>query len=193
MCRKLHSERDLALSLRSHTPFLKRTCSCWGAVCMYSRCKLLVLILCSSPAVLSLSLTETIIKSRGNALPQPATGACMGNAWPFLHQGLVTSLAQVVLFIEAFLLCLPPSGIWRNGAEREYAFEAMRGPHKHQSNTLWKFAKTGPMAIGLITYPRYKLTVHKAYESRLLSGAYTRDGKCHYVREQAKQWHEIND
>lgn len=74
---------------------------------MYSGCKLLVLILCSSPpAVLSLSLTETIIKSRGNALPQSATGACMGNAWPFLHQGLVTSLVQVVLLMEVFLLCL---------------------------------------------------------------------------------------
>lgn len=117
----------------------------------------------------------------------------MGNAWPYLHQGLVTGLVQVVLFMEAFLLCLPLSGIWRNGAERECAFDAMRGPHKHQSNTLWKFAKTGPMAIGLNTYPLYKLTVHKAYESRLFSGAYTGDGKCHYFHEQAKQWHEIND
>lgn len=77
---KMHSERDLAFSLGSNTSFLKRTCSGWEAVCMYSRYKLLVLILCSSPAVLSLTLTETIIKSRGNALPQPATGACMGNA-----------------------------------------------------------------------------------------------------------------
>lgn len=82
---------------------------------------------------------------------------------PFLHQGLVTGLVQVVLFIKAFLLCLPLSGFWRNGAERECAFEAMRGPHKHQSNTLWKLAKPGPMAIGLSIYPLYTLTVHKAY------------------------------
>lgn len=112
---------------------------------------------------------------------------------PFLHQGLVTGLVQVVLFIKAFLLCLPLSGFWRNGAERECAFEAMRGPHKHQSNTLWKLAKPGPMAIGLSIYPLYTLTVHKAYESRLLSGTFTGDGKCHYLHEQAKQWHVIND
>lgn len=76
MHRKMHSESDLGLRFGTHTPYLKRTCSGWETVCMYSRCKLLVLILCSSLAVLSLTLTETIIKSRGNALPQPATGAC---------------------------------------------------------------------------------------------------------------------
>lgn len=102
----------------------------------------------------------------------------MGNAWPFLHQGCVAGLVQVVLFIQAFLLCLLLSGIWRNGAEREFASEANRGPRKHQSSTLWKLAKTGPMAIGFITYPLHnKLTVSKAYESRLLSGEYTENGK----------------
>lgn len=117
----------------------------------------------------------------------------MGNAWQFFRQGLVTGLVQVFLFIEAFLLCLSLSGIWRNEAERKCAFEAMRGPHKHQSKILWKFAKTGPMAIGLISCPLYTLTVQKVYECRFLSGAYTGVGKCHYLYEQAKQWQEINN
>lgn len=108
----MYCERDLAFSLGSNMPFLKRTCSGWEAVCMYSRYKLLVLILCSSPAVLSLTLTETIIKLRGSALPQPATGACMGNASVlasgigdrlsagcFVHQGF-SALSSSVRLLE---------------------------------------------------------------------------------------------